>query len=163
MIKWSSSKVKATVNTFGVHSQHVIRCFLFHYAVFCLANLNINTLPAYFYGIWKVSFPKKACSVFSRLILSSKFTSDPKPAALSDVYRLFTTIVYLANQVACFDTIFDFITNMIGRLFNLHIVKSTPNNQTWKRQAYFERYSDVNATFYVFICFHLVALNVALK
>ena len=52
------------------------------------------------------------------------------PTALSDVYRLFTTIVYLAIQVACFDAIFDCITNMIGRLFNLHIVKSTPNNQT---------------------------------
>ena len=60
MIKWSSDKVKVTVNKFGVHSPHVIRCFLLHYAVFCLANVNINTLPAYFYGIWKVSFfPRK--------------------------------------------------------------------------------------------------------
>ena len=25
---------------------------------------------------------------------------------------------------------------MIGRLFNLHIVKSTPNNQTWKRRGF---------------------------
>ena len=57
------------------------------------------------------------------------------PTALSDVYRLFTTVVYLANHVACFDAIFDCITNMIGRLFNLHI-KSTPNNQTWKRQGF---------------------------
>ena len=126
MIKWSSGKVKATVNKFGVHSQHVRRCFLFHYAMFCLAKVNINTLPAYIYGIWKVNFPKKACSDFSRFILSLKFTSDPKPATLSDVYRLFTTIVYLSNQLACFDAIFDYITNMIGRLFNLHIVKSTP-------------------------------------
>ena len=57
------------------------------------------------------------------------------PAALhvSDVYRLFTTIVYIAIQVACFDAIFDCFTNTIGRLFNLHIGKSTPNNQTWKR------------------------------
>ena len=30
---------------FGVHSRHVIRCFLLHYAVFCLANVNVNTLP----------------------------------------------------------------------------------------------------------------------
>ena len=51
MIKWSSDKVKVTVNKFGVHSWHVIRCFLLHYAVFCMANVNINTLPAYFYGI----------------------------------------------------------------------------------------------------------------
>ena len=156
MIKWSSGKVKATVNKFGVYSQHLIRFFLFHYAVFCLANVNINTLPAYSYGIWKVSFPKKACFDFSRSILSCKFTSDPKPAALSDVYRLFTTSVYLANQVACFDSIFDCIANMIGRLFDLHIVKSMPNNQTWKRRAYLDLYSDVNVTFYVFICFHLV-------
>ena len=51
MIKWSSDKVEVTVNKSGVHSRHVIRCFLLHYAVFCLANVNINTLPAYFYGI----------------------------------------------------------------------------------------------------------------
>ena len=75
-------------------------------------------------------FPKKACSDVSRFILSPIFTSDPNPTALSDVYRLFTTIVYLAIQVACFDAIFDCITNMIGRLFNLHIVKSMPNKQT---------------------------------
>ena len=64
------------------------------------------------------------------------FTSDPNPTALSDVYRLFTTIVYLAIQVACFGAIFDCITNMIGRLFNLYIV---------------DLYSDVNVTFYVFM------------
>ena len=78
----------------------------------------------------KSVFPKKACADVSRFILSRIFTSDPNPTALSDVYRLFTTIVYLAIQGACFDAIFDCITNMIGRLFNLHIVKSTPNNQT---------------------------------
>ena len=65
------------------------------------------------------------------------FTSDPYPTALSDVYRLFTTIVYLAIQVACFDAIFDCITNMIGPLFYLHVVNSTPNNQAWKRRGYF--------------------------
>ena len=85
------------------------------------------------------------------------FTSDPNPTALSDVYRLFTTIVYLAIQVAYFDAIFDCITNMIGCLFNLHIVKLTPNNQTWKKTGFVDLYSDVNVTFYVFICFHLVA------
>ena len=137
MIKWSRDKVKVTVNKFDVQSQHVIRRFLLHYDVFCLANVNINTLPAYSYGNWKVSFfPKKACSDVSRLILSSVFTSDPNPTALSDVYRLFAIIMYLAIQVACFDTIFDCITNMIGRLFYLHIVKSTPNNQAWKRRGF---------------------------
>ena len=60
--------------------------------------------------------PKKACSDVSRFILSGIFTSDPSLTALCDVYRLFSTIVYLAIQVACFDTIFDCITNMIGRL-----------------------------------------------
>ena len=83
----------------------------------------------------KISFPKKACSDLSRFILSRIFTSDPNPSALSDVYRLFTTIVYLAMQVACFDSIFDCTSNTIGRLFNLHIVKSTPNNQIWKRRG----------------------------
>ena len=80
------------------------------------------------------------------------FTSEPNPTAPSDAYRLLTTIVYLAIQVACFDAIFDCITDMIGRLFNLHIVKSTPNNLT-----FLDLYSDVNITFYVFMCFHLVA------
>ena len=57
-------------------------------------------------------------------------------AIQSGVYRLFTTIVYLAIQIACFDAIFDCIMIMFGPLFNLHIVKSTPNNQTWKRQGF---------------------------
>ena len=64
----------------------------------------------------KSVFPKKVCSGVSRFILSRLFTSDLNPTALSDVYGLFTTIVYLAIQVACFDAIFDCITNMIGRL-----------------------------------------------
>ena len=137
MIKWSSDKVKATVGKFGVHSWHVTRYFLLHYAVFCLASININTFPVFFSMVCEKSvFPKKACSDVSRLILSHIFTSDQNPTALSDVCRLFTTIVYLAIQVACFDAIFDCITNMIGHLFNLHIVKSTPNNQTWKRRGF---------------------------
>ena len=53
----------------------------------------------------------------SRFILSRIFTSDPNPTALSDVYRLFTTIVYLVIHLACFDEIFRGISNMIGRLF----------------------------------------------
>ena len=84
----------------------------------------------------KSVFPKKACSDASRIILSNIFNSDPNPTALSDVYRLFTAIVYLAIQVACFDATFNCITNIIGRLFNLHIVKSTPNNQTLKRRGF---------------------------
>ena len=84
----------------------------------------------------KSVFPKKVCFDFSRFILFHIFTRDPNLTALSDVYRLFTTIVYLAIQVACFDAIFDCITNMLGRLFNLHIVKSTPNNQTLKRRGF---------------------------
>ena len=62
--------------------------------------------------------------------------------------------MYLAIQVACFDAIFDCITNMIGCLFNLHIVESTPNIE---KTGFLDLYSDVNVTFYVFICFHLVA------
>ena len=84
----------------------------------------------------KSVFPKKACSDVSRFILSLISTSDPNPTALSDVYRVFTTIVYLAIQVACFDAIFDCITNLIGRLFNLQIVQSTPNNQRRKRRGF---------------------------
>ena len=85
----------------------------------------------------KSVFPKKVCSDVSRFILSRISTSNPNPTALSDVYRLFTTIVYLAIQVACIDSLFDCIANLIERLFNLQIVKSTPNNQTWKRQGFF--------------------------
>ena len=69
-------------------------------------------------------FPKKALSDVSRFILSRIFTSDPNPMALSDVYRLFTSIVYLTTQVACFVAIFDCITKMVESLFNLHIVRS---------------------------------------
>ena len=85
----------------------------------------------------KSVFPKKACFDVSRFILSHILTSDPNLAAVSDVYGLFTTIVYLAIQVSYLDAIFDCITNMIGRVFNLHIVKSMPNNLTWKRQGFF--------------------------
>ena len=104
----------------------------------------------------KSVFPKKACSGASRVFLTRIFTSDPNPMALSEVYRLFTTIVYLAIQVACYEAILDFITNLIGCLFKLHIVKSTPNNQTWKKR-FLDLYSDVNVTFYIFTCFLLVA------
>ena len=65
--------------------------------------------------------------------------------------------MYRAIQVACFDAIFDCITNMIERLFNLHIVKPTPNNQTRKKTGFLVLFSDVDVIFYVFICFHLVA------
>ena len=85
----------------------------------------------------KSVFPKKACCDVSRFIISRIFPSVPNPTALCDVYRLFTTSVYPAIQVAYFDAIFDCIMNMIVRLFNLHIVKSTPNNQTWKRRGFF--------------------------
>ena len=84
----------------------------------------------------KSVFSQERCSNVSRFILSRIFTSDPNPTALSDVYRFFTTIVYLAIQVACFDAIFDCIWNMIRRLFSLQIVKSTLNNKTWKRRGF---------------------------
>ena len=83
-------------------------------------------------------------------------TSDPNLTALSDVYRLFTSIGYLAIQVACLNAILDCIANMIGRLFDLHIVKSTPCNQAGKIRGFLDLRSDVRVTFYVFICFNLV-------
>ena len=52
-------------------------------------------------------------------------TSDPNPTALRDIYDLFTTIVYLAIQVARLSATLDCIVNMIGRLLDLHIVEST--------------------------------------
>ena len=64
--------------------------------------------------------------------------------------------MYISIQVACFDAIFDCITTMIGRLFNLHIVKSTPIKPNMEKTGFLDLYSDVNVTVYVFICFHLV-------
>ena len=46
---------------------------------------------------------------------------------------------------------------MIGRLFNLHIVKSTPNNQNMEKTGFLDLYSDVGVAFYVLIGFQLVA------
>ena len=65
--------------------------------------------------------------------------------------------MYLDIKVACFDAMFECITDMIGRLFNLHIVKSTPNKPNMEKTGLLDLYSDVNVTFYVIICFHLVA------
>ena len=59
IIKWSNDKVEVTVNKFSVHSRHVIRCFLLHYAVFCLANVNTKTLPAYFLRYLKSDFSQE--------------------------------------------------------------------------------------------------------
>ena len=69
---------------------------------------------------------KKSYSDVPRFILPRMCTSDPNPTALSDVYRLFTAIGYLAIQVACFNAILDCFANMIGRLLDLQIVGSTP-------------------------------------
>ena len=132
--------------------------FFLHYAMFCLANVNINTLSTFFSTVCEKSvFSKKACSDVSRLILSRIFTRDQNQTTLSDVYRLFTTIVYLAIQEACFDAIFDCITNLIGRVFNLHIVKSTPNNQTWKRRGFLIFILTLTPHFTFSYFFHLVA------
>ena len=137
MMKWSSDKVKVTVNKFGVHSRHVIRCFLLHYAVFYLANVDMNTHTSVFLWYLKSQFfPRKH-------VLMSLGLSYPIYSPATPTRRLLVTfIVYslplciYSIQVACFDAVFDCITNMIGRLFNLHIVKSTPNNQTWKRRDF---------------------------
>ena len=96
-------------------------------------------------------------------ILSRIFTRDPNPAALNGVYLLFTTIVYLAIQVACFDAKFDCITNMIGRLFNLHIVKLTPNHQKMEKTGFLDLYSDVNVKFNVFIIFSSCSVKCSVK
>ena len=105
-------------------------CFVWLTSIFKKHYQRISTVSE------KSVITKKACSDVSRFNLSRISTSDPNPTALSDAYRLFTTIVYLAIQVAYFDAIFDCITNLIGRLFNLQIVKLTPNNQTWKRRGF---------------------------
>ena len=90
--------------------------------MFRFANVNIKPYQRISTESEKSVFPKEACSDASRFILSRIFNSDLNPMTLSDVYHLFTTIVYLTVQVACFGAIFDCITNMIGCVFNLHIV-----------------------------------------
>ena len=149
---------------FGVHSRHVIRRLLLHYAVFCLANVNINTLSAYFYGIWKVSFSQESMFWCLYVYLIPYIHQRPKP----DGYKWRLSFIHY-RCVSCHSS------SVFGRniwlhyeydwtFVYLHIVKSTPNNQTWKKKSGFlDLYSDVNATYYVSICFHLVAWNVALK
>ena len=65
MIKRSSDKVKVTVNKFGVHSQHLIRRFLLHYAMFCLANVNIKHLTSVFLRYLKSQFFQKKHALMS--------------------------------------------------------------------------------------------------
>ena len=95
--------------------------------------------------------------VFSKFILSRIFTRDQKPTALRDIYRLFTIIVYLVTHVACFDAIFDCISNMIGRLFLFAYCQVDANYPSMEKTGFLDLHSDVHVTFYVFICFHLVA------
>ena len=51
-------------------------------------------------------------------------------------YRLRNHFGMRVTSLTCFDAIFDCIVNMTGRLFNMHIVKTTPNNQTRKRGGF---------------------------
>ena len=131
------------VNYARITITHV--CFI----ALTLANVNIKHPISVSLRYLKTHlFPKKACSDVSRFILSSIFTSDPNLTDLTDVFHLLTTIVYLAIQVACFDAIFGRITDMIGHLFYLHIVKSTAND----RQGFFIMTSTSHFSFsYVFI------------
>ena len=121
-----------------------------YYVVLCLANVKINTLLAYFYGI----FPKKPYSNVSRFILPRMCTSDSNLTTLSDVYRLFTSIGYPVIQAVCLIAKLGCIANMIGRLLDLHIVESRPCNQAGKRRGFliFDLMFTSHFTFsYVFI------------
>ena len=79
-----------------------------------LANVNINTLLSV---SEKSFFSENACSDASRFVLHCLYTNDTNSTALSDANCLFSVVVYLGIQVDGFDTIFDCITNMIGRFF----------------------------------------------
>ena len=65
---------------------------------------------------------------------------------------LFFVIVCL--PVADFQAIFDLYLSILLRFIYLHIVKSTPYNQSCN-----VLYFDVHVTFYVIMSFHLVALK----
>ena len=98
----------------------------------------------------------------SRFILSRIFISDPNPTALSGVFRLINTFVYHPIQVVCSDAIFDCITNMIGRLFYLHIVKSTQINQA-EKTGFLDLYSDVSRHILRFHMFSSCSVKCSVK
>ena len=87
---------------------------------------------------------------------------QPDPNS-SDVKCIVFVIVYLCIPEAGFDAIFDWYLSMLGRFFYLHIIKSTPYNQSCKRLGFLIFIPTFMSHLYVLMCFHLVALIVSLK
>ena len=134
--EWSSDKFSATVSTLSVYFPHITRSFHLHSTVLCLTNVNLNDPLTRFYGFCKVTVAEKACTVITRFDISHSCTKNPKSTAISDVKCLYFVIVYLCIPVAGFDAIFDWYLSMLERFFYLHIVKSTPYNQSCKRLGF---------------------------
>ena len=128
----SNDKVSVTVSKLIVYCPHIIRGFHSHHVVLYLINVNVNTPLTQFYGFCKVIVAKKAWPVIFTFDIFCPCTDDPNSTVLSVVKYLFFVIVYLYIPVAGFDAIFDWYLSMLGRIFNLHIVKSTPCNQSCK-------------------------------
>ena len=98
----------------------------------CLTNVNVNAPLSQFNGFCKPIVAEKACPVIYRFDISHTYTDNPNSTILSDVKCLFFVSAYLCIQVAGFDAIFDRHSSMLGHFFYLHIVKSTPCNQSCK-------------------------------
>ena len=97
-----------------------------------LTNVNVNTSLTQFYGFYKVIVEKNACPNICRVDLFRTCTDEPNSTTLSDVKCCSLVIMYLYIPVAGFDTNILQLSVLLGHLFYLHIVKSTPGNQSCK-------------------------------
>ena len=71
--------------------------------------------------------------------------------------------VLLCIPGAGFDAIFHWYLSMLGRFFYLHIVKSSPCNQSCKRLGLIVFTPTFTPYFTFLIVFHIVALILSLK
>ena len=71
--------------------------------------------------------------------------------------------VELCIPVAGFDTIFNWYLSKLARFFYLHIVESTPCNQSCKRLGFCITTPTFTSYFTFFIGFHIFALILSLK
>ena len=95
-------------------------------------NVNVNTPLTQFYGFCKVIVEKKACPDICRVDLLHTCTDEPNSTTLSDVKYCSLVIAYLYIPVANFDKKILQVFVLLRHFFYLHIVKSTPGNQSCK-------------------------------
>ena len=118
-----SKQVKRLLSAYNPLFSFASHCALFDY-------VNVYTPLTQFYGFCKVIVEKKACQDICRVDLFRTCTEEPNSTTLGDV-----TCCSLVN-----DTKFSswflhkifLIFVLLGIFFYLHIVKSTPVNQSCK-------------------------------